>query len=340
MTSLSQPAHARSLPRIFLVFCLLFAAAGCGAGAVVRDSFDYVTQYFDKSESSLRKRLVVVPFHSGIAGLDVRAKALSQIITQQLGGQGNLVLVSLEPLQKEMDKIGSGIRDPQERMLEAARRLGYNTILTGRITDLSVSYRFKGIYGFRDNTPFLGLEADLSLYDATSGTLVAQWSPKKEIELDDTESEGIKLGKAPPVKKVDNLAAQMVKPVLEWVVEKVSKQPWSGVVLAVEGDKIKVPVGRDTGLPLESLLTVYARGQKITTGGGRPIYLPGRPVGRIVLKEMGPRASWAVALPREEKEEKKEEEKKGEEGKGEKKDNKEAKPQPLKFEVGQVVRPR
>ena len=193
------------------MLCLALLA-GCGMPEVVKDSYEYVTSLFDKGDSSLRKRLVVVPFHSGIKGLNARAMALSKILVSRLPGQGNLVLVKLETLQKEMDKIGARIRDPQERMLVAGRRLGINTILTGRITDLSVSYRFKGVYGFRDNTPFLGLEFDLSLYDVTTGTLLSQTSKRQELALTDMESENIKLGKAPPVKKVDELAAISVEP--------------------------------------------------------------------------------------------------------------------------------
>ena len=244
-----------------------------------------------------------------------------------------------------MDKIGASIRDPQERMLEAGRRLGINTILTGRITDLSVSYRFKGVYGFRDNTPFLGLETDLSLYDVTSGTLLAQISKRPELALTDLDSENIKMGKAPPAKTVDKLAAMSVEPIEDWVMDNVSRQAWSGVVLAVEKDKIKVPVGRDTGLPLDSTLTVYARGEKIMSGGGRPIYLPGKPVGKIVLNKLGTRTSWATPLPMENKDKKEKEKEKEKEEKKEEKDKKDngktsEPPQPPKFEVGQVVRTR
>ena len=130
--------------RLFCILLCLALMVGCGMPEVVRDSYEYVTSLFDKGDSSLRKRLVVVPFHSGIKGLDVRAKALSKILVRNLSAQGNLNLVKLEPLQKEIDKIGASIRDPQERMLEAGRRLGINTILTGRITDLSVSLPFQG----------------------------------------------------------------------------------------------------------------------------------------------------------------------------------------------------
>ena len=297
---LSMAFKPRSLKFSAMLLCLALMV-GCGMPEVVRDSYEYVSSLFDKGDSSLRKRLVIVPFYSGINGLDARAKAMSKIVSQRLSAQGNLNVVKLEPLQEEMDKIGDSIRDPQERMLEAGRRLGINTILTGRITDLSVSYRFKGIYGFRDNTPFLGLETDLSLYDVTSGTLLAQVSKRPELPLSELESENIKLGKAPPVKRVDELAAKSVEPIEEWVADQVSLQAWSGVILAVENDKIKVPVGRDTGLPLDSALTIYARGEKIVSGGGRPIYLPGKMVGKIVLTKLGPRTSWAAPLPTEAK---------------------------------------
>lgn len=277
-----------------LVLILGLLGAGCGLTRSVEE-------YFSAQDSGLRKRLVVVPFTSGLAKLAPRARAWERGTRRELAREGGLVLVDYSRLAAAMQRVPDRVKDRQQRMVWAGRSLGLNAILHGQITDLSLHRRLTGIWGFRDNTPFLGLEVDLSLLDTASGTVIARQSHRAEVEISDVLAQGIRMGSPPPAKLVDELVAKQVKHTRRWVVRAVASQPWAGFVLKVKGKRVLTTVGRDTGLPLGSLLTVYGWGERIRTGAGTLIHLPGAPVATLRLDQLGPRTAWATVVDAREK---------------------------------------
>jgi|Deesub1362A_J573_1020465.scaffolds.fasta_scaffold05376_3 hypothetical protein len=272
-----------------LVVILGLLAGGCGLTQGLGD-------YFSAQDTGLRKRLVVVPFTSGLAKLAPRARAWDQGSRRELAQEGGLVLVDYSRLAAAMQRVPARIKDREQRMVWAGRSLGLNAILRGQITDLSVRRRLTGIWGFRDNTPFLGLEVDLSLLDTASGTVIARQSHRAEVEISDVLAEGIRMGNPPPAKLVDKLVDKQVKHTRRWVVRAVASQRWAGFVLKVEGKRVLTTVGRDTGLPLGAMLTVYGWGERIRTGAGTTIHLPGGPVATLRLDKLGPRTAWATVV--------------------------------------------
>jgi hypothetical protein len=155
------------------------------------------------------------------------------------------------------------------------------------------------------------------------------------------------MGEKPDPKKVDELAKELIEPSMEWVEEKLEDHKWSGLVLAVEGDKLLLTVAKDTGLNSGDLLAVQALGDKIKSGSGRMVYLPGKVIGKVRLLDLGKDTSWAEVIPPEPVEkpepeklsgEKLEGEKMGEESKPKPEPEPEPEPAPV-YQPGQVVRP-
>lgn len=294
---MSRPAnHARPIIMLLALFMAAALLAGCGVTQLVKDTASAVGEYFE-SDSYLRKRVVMIPFSSAIKGLDVRAKAYGKILRSRLSKQNMFTLTDPDKLLAVMRQIPASVRDPEERMILAARRLGLNTILTGKLSDLSVAYDLTGIYGFRENTPFLRLEADVALLDVATGTLLARRSLVMREKLSDEVAEGIKLGKSPDPKMVDKLQAQLIKPSFSWVSKRISKQRWTGYLLEVEGKKLKTSAGRDTGITPGMELVIYAQGERIITGSGRPVYAMGVIVGKARISKIMARTSWAEFIP-------------------------------------------
>lgn len=284
--SLASAGPSRRLILAALLAVLPALLSGCGLGAAVTD-------YIDSKDTSLRKRVTVVPFDSGIKDLKPRAAALGQALTQHLTKQGGLVMVDFAEVEAALASIPPTRRSPEERVQAAAREVGLTAVLAGVLTDLSVQYRLKGVYGFRDNTAFLTLEAQLRVMDIGTGTVAGQMAFKREAQIDDIQAEAIKSGAQPDPKLTDKLMAELIEETQRWTAAQVNAIAWTGQVLAVEGNRVKVSVGRDTGLPLGSVLNVYALGERIKTGSGQELALPGPLAGKLRLVEMGPRASWA-----------------------------------------------
>jgi hypothetical protein len=289
--SSSQPAALPGLMLTGALLALVLLAAGCGLGSSV-------TNYIESTDSNLRKRVAVAPFTSGPASMKERAKDLNQAVSQSLVKMGGVVVSDFSAVQAEMDTLPRTITNPEDRAIEAGRLLGVNALLAGNITDMSVQRMLKGIYGFRDNTPFLTLEVELRMVDVTTGTVMGQEAFKQQEKLDDMAAEAIENGGQPDAKLVNKLMEQATKETSAWVTKHVSALAWGGVVLEVSGDKVLVSVGRDTGLSTGSVLTVYALGERIKAGTGQELALPGPRVGRIRLSELGARSSWAEIIER------------------------------------------
>ncbi|MBI5522624.1 MAG: hypothetical protein HY910_08360 [Desulfarculus sp.] len=351
---------ARLAPALLGLVLFLALLPGCGVTSAV-------TNIIDSKDTGLRKRVAVAPFTSGVPSMKERATALQMAISQHLVKMGGVVVGDFTPVQEEMKKLPQAIAHPEDRAMEASRRLGVNALLAGNITDLSVQRALKGIYGMRENRPFLSLEVELRLVDVTTGIVIGQEAFKRQERVDDTVAEAIEGGAQPDDKLVNKLLAEITEETTAWVGKRVASLPWGGTVLEVEGNRVLVSVGRDTGLPPGSILTVYALGERIKAGTGQQLALPGPRVGRIKLGELGARFSWAEIVERASDEKKAKEAKEAKEAEAKKakeaaekkakdgqdtegkreapakeaqalKETMEEKPQPLTFEVGQWVR--
>jgi hypothetical protein len=64
----------------------------------------------------------------------------------------------------------------------------------------------------------------------------------------------------------------------------------------VDGVRALVTVGQDTGLPAGASLVLYSKSERLQTGGGHSVYLLGKPVGSIILREIGPVSAWGEVV--------------------------------------------
>ena len=284
--------HPRLLAAALLVGIAL-TALGCG---FTQSMSDYWHDLMDSQDTNLRKRVVVAPFLSHLPGLEDRAKALGLAVSQRLDKQGGMVLVDFNELRQALTQVNPAIQNSEDRIVAAARTLGLNTVLSGALVNLAVQYDKTGIYGFRENQPFAVMELDLKLIDVATGVILAETTETTRTELTAVEASNIRMGQPFPPKSVDKLQAEMVQPSLRWIGQNIAAQAWVGFILAVDGKRIQVTVGRDTGLPVGAELVAYGRGEAIKAGSGRLLYLPGPVVGRIKLTQLDSRTSWGEVV--------------------------------------------
>jgi len=297
-----------------LLVGLALTALGCGFTQTVSD---YWHDMMDSQDTNLRKRVVVAPFLSRLPGLEARAKALGLAISQRVEKQGGMVLVEFKDLRQALTQVNPRVQNSEDRIVAAARTLGLNTVLSGAVVNLAMQYDKTGIYGFRENQPFALMELDLKLIDVATGVLLAETTLTTRTEITETEASNVRLGQPFPPKVVDKLQGDLVAPAMRWISQNISAQAWVGFILAVDGNRIKVTVGRDTGLPLGAELVAYARGEAIKSGSGRSLYLPGPVVGRMKLVKFEARTAWAEPVSLAADEAEKAEKEKAEEAKKE-----------------------
>jgi hypothetical protein len=61
----------------------------------------------------------------------------------------------------------------------------------------------------------------------------------------------------------------------------VSDEPWTGKILAVDGDTIMINAGKEVGLEGEPVFKVFSVGEAVSSGTGRTIHLLGVNIGEI-----------------------------------------------------------
>lgn len=273
---------------------LLALTAGCGWVSRTTES---VMSYFESTDTNLVKRVCLLPPETAVKGLEKTTRQWAPLIQKALAQVPGLEMVPFRKFDQVVAGLPSRIRDNEERIMAAGRRLGLNAVIAAQVVDLSLDNRLEGIIGFRENTDFLGLEASMRIFDVASGTVLVQDTLRPEVEVDSLTATNIRQGQAPPQELVDRLVKALTKKAREWTIKSISRQPWAGFILAVKGDQVEVTVGRDTGFGPGATVVAYDKGEKLRSGAGTILYLPGSPVARLRLERIGEETSWARATP-------------------------------------------
>lgn len=289
--------NIKTMRPILVLLVVMSLTAGCG----VKDKVD---EYMESQDGGLRKRVTLVPFSSQLPGLADPAAKIGRAVEADLRAHGGIVVVDYVQVEAAMDKVNSAVKDPRERFVLACRSLGVSGVVNGVLTDMSVQRDKTGIYGFRENTPFLTMELDLQLIDVSTGSVMADKALQSRLELSDIEANNLRMGEKAPANMEAQLLSEMSEPASKWASARVSAMPWSGYVLAVDGQRLQITVGRDTGLSEGDKLMVYTKGERVVTGSGNVVRLLGRPAGLVELVQFDARTAWAVPAPVDEDERK------------------------------------
>ncbi len=275
--------------RIAALTLTLAVLAGCGVTQKVED-------YWKAKDTSLRKRVTIVPFSSPIKALQGPSSRIGKAVQEDLAKYGGFVIVEYQTVIDEMNGLDPAIRDGRERLMKACRNLGVSAMVTAMLTDLSVNRELTGVYGFRDNDPFLTMELAMRLIDTSTGAVYDDKALRSKLELTDVQASNFQLGEKIPEAMEAQLQKDLHEPATKWTQSRIAAMPWTGFVLAVQDGRVQVTVGRDTGFSLGDTVVAYTKGRDIQTGSGNVIHLLGRPAAVLKLTEFGPRNSWAVPV--------------------------------------------
>lgn len=275
--------------RIAVLALALAVLAGCGVKQKVEE-------IWEAQDSDLRKRVTIVPFSSQISKLQGPSARIGKAVQEDLAKHGGFIMVDYQTVLQEMNGLDPAIKDGRERLVTACRNLGISAMVTALLTDLSVNRELTGIYGFRDNDPFLVMELDLRLIDTSTGAVYDDKALRSKMEITDVQASNMQFGEKIPAEMEAKLQKDLHEPATKWVQSRISAMPWTGFVLGAQDGRVQVTVGRDTGFSMGDTIVAYAKGRKIRTGSGNVIHLLGRQAGVLKLAEFGPRNSWAVPV--------------------------------------------
>ena len=278
---------------------LLFGAAGCGTTKDLTKKVlpTSVAKRIMTNEADLKKRVMIFPFVDQAGVGPETTKKLGSEFYQHLKETPNLLLYD------PPDGVFStqAMESPQfgvitsSKLVDIAADMGMNALIIGVLNPVEMVVHKTGFWPFDSWRRFYTVSAAVNVIDTASKTLIYTDIALKEYAMTLEESEQqdqetyirqITLEALPGL--IDDLGSTMDF--------KVSDEPWTGKVLAVDGDTIMINAGKEVGLKDEAVFKVFSVGESMTSGTGRTIHLLGETVGEIKTTSVMEKHSLAEAI--------------------------------------------
>ena len=278
---------------------LLLGAAGCSTTKNLTKKVlpTSLAQKIMTNEADLKKRVMIFPFVDQAGVGAEMTKKLAHDFYQHLKETPNLLLYD------PPDGVFStqAMESPQfgvvtsSKLVDIAEDMGMNALIIGVLNPVEVAVHKTGFWPFDSWRRFYTVSAAVNVIDTASKTLIYTDIAFKEYKMTLDESDQMDQG---------NYIRQITLEALPDLIDdlgstmdfKVSDEPWTGKVLAVDGDTIMINAGKEVGLKDDAVFKVFSVGESITSGTGRIIHLLGETVGEIKVTSVMEKHSLAEPL--------------------------------------------
>ncbi len=267
-----------------LIFACILACSGIIGCGTAKSAVHKVVNLSSRAASSvagtilpdkpgLKKRVMVLSLidYSGLApGLGERVAA---DFSERLARSDEIVV--FRPKNKEEWSIRNKsprfgiVNDPE--LVKKAAGLNMNALITGVFDVIKTKTKKTGIWPFRKSWNVYEVLTVINVIDPMTGTLLLSKSESGEFL---THSNPGSMGNKELVEQLfDNALPRVLKKEASLVCEKLEKSPWTGKILAVENDTIKINAGKDVGVDTGCRFEVFERGDAIPSQSGM-VYVP------------------------------------------------------------------
>jgi len=247
----------------------------------------------------LKKRVMVLPFMDlAKLGPEGEAKITGEFLANLKKSQDFLLFEPPEgtvlPSESKFCKLG--IIKPQKELLEKAEDLGMNAIIAGVVNPIQSADKKTGIWFLSKPTKMYEISVVINVFDIMSKTLLLNNLESEEVEVPLGEKAKTQNEK----QIIETLIQENIPDILERQASAVSKRlsddPWTGKILTVDKDTIKITAGKDIGVHPDQHFTVFARGETISSEGGQSHSLLGERIGEIRVTSIMEDHSLAVPV--------------------------------------------
>ena len=269
-----------------LLFLLLF---GCGGTRSIVQQIP--------GKDGLKKRVMIIPLIDQAGIGPERTARIAADFVAFLKKSPRLLII-----QTNMEKIpitGSkspdfGVVTPPE-IIKKARDLGMNALIIGILNPFETTTRKTGIWPFRDMSCIVEVLMTVNVVDITSGCLLLT-----RLESEETVFLIDELPGRDENEVIDQILEEKMTRILKRlssdVIKKLAQKPWTGKILAVDNNAIKINGGEDVGVCPGQVFTVFAAGESISCHKDRTFDLMGENIGEIKATSIMEKHSMAAPV--------------------------------------------
>lgn len=289
-----------------LAACLAFVS-GCTA---LRDAGKRVARGVNEAGRSVGEvfsggrpgglRLPVAVFvleESATAGAAEFAALLRGQLAEQLGSRcgGLLVDRDFAQLLGMPPRLASGAVDGHAIAL-LSRPRGVNHVVVASPLEPWIAEEKTGFWFWKGSRVRVSLGLRLEVFDAETGgkSLDERFWEEAVLEIE-TDYPGAEIPlETIPATVTAPLRERLLAEAVRSACRHLADPPWRGFVVAAQGRELTVSAGRGVGLREGMRLEVFASGRPLVGREGQRFLLPGAPLGRARLREVGEARSIAV----------------------------------------------
>lgn len=259
--------------------CSMFSSINTTAKRIVRD--------VRSPDGDLKKKIGITFFENKTSFLDQAAEQrfFNDFVERLKKSCSDNILVTPADtnypnhLLKLSQNASGGINTLE--LADASRKLGFNAIVTGALTNIIKKQKEKGIWWFKDTHHFYEIHASIETYDTLTGAKLLDESFVHEIEVEETDLENANISTDLMASVTNDTLRNIASEMGEQVCSEIVLQPWRGYITSVRADKIIISSGKTVGIKPGDVFEVFDGSDIFDGSTGQRFFIPGPKIGEM-----------------------------------------------------------